>query len=378
MLVRIAILWSTPYSASTLLKGMPALPQALLYGDEVTVWTTESDSLLEAYDYSSVRDKFTIDDASLTQYNFSLNEEYLLNRKLPLLEQCRDQAILEAAVAGSDKNCFRYLELAAQLETILGDGLSSDRIGEVLREHDQQPGRTANVFLTWRRQLRDADPRYGPIARQRRLSKYLLITDYFNEALSENAYGLTDGARGVWSSPVVRDLVLRNVERDRAAHASLAVGQIRRLPRIEALDWSTVADVRRTLQRPLVRFRAAMEDMAKSATVHPLDPDFDGYVEAIWTGSVAPALAELDELSRQATLREVLSNDVLGDVKTYGSPLFALAAGHIAELDSLAKAVAGLAPPLAKVWTSRRQRRRELAAKDFYFLHAVQRSLRSR
>jgi hypothetical protein len=60
-----------------------------------------------------------------------------------------------------------------------------------------------------------------------------------------------------------------------------------------------------------------MSEISVAAEAHPLEEDFDAYAEHVWRTRVAPALNELDELIREASLRSVFFGDVLGDLSSY-------------------------------------------------------------
>ena len=149
------------------------------------------------------------------------------------------------------------------------------------------------------------------------------------------SYGLVDDARGVWEDHGIQDTLLPSGRRNRASAASLAIGQMQRLPSARAIDWRVTADLRHQLGEPLARFRAAMGKLAASDSPNPLDQAFDDFIETIWMTEVAPALAELEDLSRQGQLREVFFDDVSGKLTTYAGPAIALIGGSIAWCTSL-------------------------------------------
>jgi hypothetical protein len=216
-------------------------------------------------------------------------------------------------------------------------------------------------------------PSKGDIDRARH---YAAIQPFLSSALDVNTYAVVDNIRqDAQHLRLPNEFLLREGPQQRAAHASLALGSIRRLPTIEALDWDVVRDVRSQLSTPLGRFRGAMSKLSGAADKHPLAEDFDAYVERVWIEELNPALAELEETSRESSYRSVFRQDIWSDVKSYAGPAFALTAGTFAHLSATVQAGISAASPIAAALSSRAKKRRALARQDYYFLHAVEKRL---
>jgi hypothetical protein len=132
----------------------------------------------------------------------------------------------------------------------------------------------------------------------------------------------------------------------RSREASLSATVLRRLPSPNAAEpWDVIADIRMHLQPSLRRFRAAMSEISTAAEAHPLEEDFDAYAEHVWRSRIAPALNELDELVREASIRSVFFGDVLGDLSSYAGPVIGIGAALSQALPALASAAIAAASP---------------------------------
>jgi hypothetical protein len=82
---------------------------------------------------------------------------------------------------------------------------------------------------------------------------------------------------------------------DRAKQVQLAHYLFRRLPVFEGATIDEILDLRRELQRPLVRFRAAMIEFSSSIERASWDPDFVRDAERVLVQKVEPAILDIEE-----------------------------------------------------------------------------------
>jgi hypothetical protein len=203
------------------------------------------------------------------------------------------------------------------------------------------------------------------------IREYLLGV-YSERALQPHSYALLDDSEGVLNQEVRDEAAerIRGWAAVRSREASLSATVLRRLPSPSATEpWDAVADIRTHLQPSLRRFRAAMSEISAAAEAHPLEEDFDDYAEHVWRTRVAPALNELDELVREASLRSVFFGDVLGDLSSYAGPVIGIGAALSQALPALASTAIAAASPTASTLAHWREKRRALRRHDFLFLH---------
>lgn len=150
------------------------------------------------------------------------------------------------------------------------------------------------------------------------------------------------------------------------------------LPCFTSMPMDEVIDLRGELKVPLVRFRGAVSRLSRDFESRAIDEGFDLEVEGIWRREVEPALVDIREaLAEHGLLREIASV-ALGDPRRLlleAGGVVAAAHGRILSLSSLLTgAVAAGLPTLdvvGRAALSRGQGRRQVKSNAFCFLHRV-------
>jgi hypothetical protein len=168
--------------------------------------------------------------------------------------------------------------------------------------------------------------------------------------------------------------------RSRGKQAGAASGFLARLPTFPTASMDEIVDIRGELDRPLVRFRAEMANLAHELKPDSFAPDFDEAAEVAWTARVRPALLELEELVEEKRLRVQFGTKLAGSGGAFGAAgglvaalvtHAALATGGIAT-GAMAVAVAtGIAVDRAKLG-------REIQKRPYYLLHRTEALLKER
>jgi hypothetical protein len=355
------------YPRDSLASDARSLMPAALYADKVSVICPESDDALEMSDY------FTLKNA---------------------LPNTVDFLALSSAYAQYDKNGERvgsgplepdvFGELFEQylngVEDALGDGDEETAINRLARAFALLTGNVIQYDVE--SILREYVPNLSPrIVRAAEGTQYgvtkevvrdHLLSVYSKRALQPRSYALLDDSEGVLNQQVRGEAAerIRGWAAVRSREASLSATVLRRLPSPSATErWDAVADIRMHLQPSLRRFRVAMSEISTAAEAHPLEEDFDAYAEHVWRTRVAPALNELDELVREASLRSIFFGDVLGDLSSYAGPVIGIGAALSQALPALTSAAIAAASPTASTLAHWREKRRALRRHDFLFLH---------
>lgn len=164
----------------------------------------------------------------------------------------------------------------------------------------------------------------------------------------------------------------------RGSEISAAAKFMGYMPYFPDLPMDEVLDLRRSLRKPLVRFRSATASMSQEFSSRPIDEDFGAEVEDAWRRQVEPALAEIREsLAEHGLLREVASI-ALGDprrlIAEAGGVLVA-AQSEIVSLSGLMVSCAAASVPTADVVGRAAKKaieaRRDVRKHSFYFLHRL-------
>jgi hypothetical protein len=371
--------------AVTLRQRLPTLLPALIYGDAVTVVCPESDDVMEMHDYGEV-------------YRAANggNDEYLGERS-------RFQIMsLEAGYPSDDDD-----DEESAMEPLVPDvwiehaeGYRDDAKG-ALTAGDREAATTAVarfLALSWgvhdyggeeviREQVPEADDALLSAARDRvphvmgDVQPPLLLDSFCALADQPGVYPIVDDIGGALDASAREHAadVLRGWAQMRSAEATLAAALLRDLPSPRTdQPWDVAVDIRAGLSEPLARFRRALAAISAEAPSHPLELDFAEYAAHVWRTRIDPALDELSDLVRQATLREVFFHDVAGDLSTYAGPALGLASAMTSSLPDVVSAAVSLASPVMQTYSHARQRRRDVAKHEFLFLYEAGKRLRRR
>ncbi|MCC7078649.1 MAG: hypothetical protein IT198_16135 [Acidimicrobiia bacterium] len=150
------------------------------------------------------------------------------------------------------------------------------------------------------------------------------------------------------------------------------------LPYFPALPMDEVLDLRKSLSKPLIRFRGALAKLSREFQSRPIDEAFESEVEEAWRAQVAPALADIREgLAEHGLLREAASI-AQGDLRrllTEAGGVLAAGSAEILPLSALLMAGLAASVPVADVAgravLRRREARTEARKNAFYFLHRL-------
>jgi hypothetical protein len=349
----------------SLASGARSLVPALLYADKVSVICPQSDDALEMSDYFALKDALpgTVDFLALSSGYLQYDRNGEPAGYGPLEPDVFNELfgkyineVQDALSSGHEEVAIRRL---ARVLALLTGGAYQFNIESILGEY--LPSLSPRI-------VRAAEAAPYEVT-QEVVSEYLLGV-YSKRALQPHSYALLDDSEGVLDQDVRGEAAERisGWAAVRSREASLSATVLRRLPSPRATEtWDVAADIRRRLQPSLRRFRAAMLEISTAAEAHPLEEDFDAYAEHVWRTRVAPALNELDELIREASLRSVFFGDVLGDLSSYAGPAIGIGAALTQALPALASAAIAAASPAASTVAHWREKRRALRRHDLLF-----------
>lgn len=379
--IELVVGWLPPNPGASLSAGARSLGPALLYGDKVVVICPQSDDAYEMEDF------FELSNALPDAVDFrALDSRYAKLDDLGRPVKERGRYVYEPLAAAV------HAALLEQQIGRLGDALQSDRpdqaasalarIDFLCRSLDDasRDEVLAAAGLTVGGELLQAAGALRVEARQEVVAEWLLGA-YTELAMQPRRYALLDDPSGLLSKVDRLEAAGKfdDWARARSVEASLSANILRKLPSPRHEEpWDVVADVRRRLIGPLGRFRAAMAQLSSAAETNPLDEDFEAYAESVWRTRVAPALNELDELVREASLRGVFFEDVLGNLTTYAGPVLGLGTGLTEALPVLASASIAAASPVAATIAHTSAKRRALRRHEFLFVREAATHMRKR
>jgi hypothetical protein len=128
-------------------------------------------------------------------------------------------------------------------------------------------------------------------------------------------------------------------ERSRAAH--LGAGFIGRLPAFPDAPFDELLDLRTELNGPLTRYRGAVVRMSKSLQASPFEQAIIEDADDLWVGTVAPALADLEDAFTEHGLVREMARRVRADARALvlGGPSFLIGLQEIGHLSAAVSAL---------------------------------------
>jgi hypothetical protein len=171
----------------------------------------------------------------------------------------------------------------------------------------------------------------------------------------------------------------------RGAEVSSGASFMGYLPYFPELPMDEVLDLRKTLGKPLVRFRGELARMSREFESRPIDEEFEAEVEDAWRTQVAPALADVREALSEHGLLSEAASIALGDPRRLlveAGGVLAAAHGDVVSISGLVTAGIAAGLPLADVagraLQQSRAAKRDARQSAFYFLHRLAEEARGR
>lgn len=174
---------------------------------------------------------------------------------------------------------------------------------------------------------------------------------------------------------------LTESEKKKITHAGLSDNLLQRLPSFDTASVKEIIDIRKDLDGSLVRFRSKVLSYAESIQSLPWDDDFEYECSMLYNKDVAPAVQEIDELTRENSFIKNLTGKVVSDEKFLesvpGLIMSVAAAGIIpsftdaisADTAILATGGAWAAQKIAAAYNEHREKKKEISKKDLYFYY---------
>ncbi len=174
---------------------------------------------------------------------------------------------------------------------------------------------------------------------------------------------------------------MSKVDKYKATHAGVADRILTRLPSFEYSTIDEILDIRKELTEPLVRFRSKMLRYTDNIQSLPWDKSFESECYLLYDKEIAPAILEIDELTRDNSFIKNLGIKVLTDESIWqnigGLVISIAAAGAIASFsDAIATDAAILttggtwaASKIANTFNEYRKNIKDINRKDLYFYY---------
>ncbi len=165
----------------------------------------------------------------------------------------------------------------------------------------------------------------------------------------------------------------------RGRHAGLASHLLRRLPLFDDATVGEVLDIRKELDKPLVRFRSAIVAFSDGMRAASWEPEAAGDAVELLVKEVEPAVLEIEELVQTNHLRGHLTNALTDPQHWTAGGALGVAAYNLASLPELASlavgGTVGLAASARKAYLEWREMQQEIEGKHLFFYYEAGRRL---
>lgn len=174
---------------------------------------------------------------------------------------------------------------------------------------------------------------------------------------------------------------LTESEKRKITHAGLSDNLLQRLPSFDTASVKEIIDIRKDLDGSLARFRSKVLSYGESIQSLPWDDDFEYECSMLYNKDVAPAVQEIDELSRENSFIRNLTGKVVSDEKFLesvpGLVMSVAAAGIIPSFTDaisvdtaiLATGGAWAAQKIVAAYNEHQDKKKEISKKDLYFYY---------
>lgn len=183
------------------------------------------------------------------------------------------------------------------------------------------------------------------------------------------------------SAVEARVINLNEGEKRKIIHAGVSDNLIQRLPSFDSASVDEILDIRKELNDPLVRFRSKIQSYSESIQTVPWNDDFENECSLLYNREVAPAILEIDELTKEASFVKNLVGKIISDGdfrKVAGELVIGIAAAgvipsftQIVSQDVAALTAGGLwaTSKIAEAYKEYREKKRKISKKDLYFYY---------
>lgn len=213
------------------------------------------------------------------------------------------------------------------------------------------------------------------------------ITEFFNTlkyAITNQAtFPLFDEESNNLINAAIKDniITLNDNNEFNIKHSALTNNLLLALPSFEYATVDEIIDIRKELDKPLVRFRSKMLEYNKEIQSMPWDDTFKHESYMLYQQHIAPSILELDEMTKENKFIKNLSYNLLTDdsfIKGTGGLIISIvAAGAISSfMDAVSTDTAILstggtyaASKIAKTFKEYNEKQNEVKKKDMYFYY---------
>lgn len=217
------------------------------------------------------------------------------------------------------------------------------------------------------------------------------VMEYFKklEKSISNSYPLFDEqSNNLMGSAISEGIInISDVDKFKAGHAGLTDRLILKLPSFEFAEVGEILDIRKELEKPLLKFRGKTIEYAENIQTLPWDKDFEDECYILYNKEIVPSILEIEEMIddnnilKNLGIKVMEDRSMLGDMS--GLVISVAAAGAITTFSNviasdkamLATGGAWAISKIASAYNDYKIKAKEIERKDLYFYHKAGKNL---
>ncbi|MDR7856109.1 hypothetical protein [Tissierella sp.] len=211
------------------------------------------------------------------------------------------------------------------------------------------------------------------------------VFEYFSKLGNHlsNSYALFDEESNNLMSAAISDGIINmsKIAKYKTTQASLTENLFLKLPSFEFAQIDEILDIRKELEKSLIRFRSKTSEYSKNIQTLPWDKDFEDECYILYNKEIVPSILEIQEMIEDNNIIKNLGITILTDqsmLSSMGGLVAGVAAtGAITSLNNaiasdkamLAVGGAWAVSKVASAYNEYRKKAKEIERKDLYFYY---------
>lgn len=158
------------------------------------------------------------------------------------------------------------------------------------------------------------------------------FVDLVGEAVKNgDTYPMFDGSAGGYIRKLIDDGLLAASEprMSQAKQSQLAANLLGRLPEFDGASVNEILDIRRELERPLVRFRGAVMGYAEKIKTASWDENFSTEAENVFHKEIEPAVLDIEDAVKSNSSLLSLATRKVADAPALATSAFSFFISHL-------------------------------------------------
>jgi len=373
---------TTPAEGVDLSQDLRLVKAAILYGDKAKLCSAASSIMLVAQRFDKMKTDQQIDLLSamlplVIENQFELQQltgfitlyKQLMRKKHKGAAEYRLQSQMKKGMAElweqaiQKHSAFMQPEAVRGIEKAISDGILELHIFDQFNDTSETIKKLANNSLADRETVRTL------------MFEYLeLVTEAVQNG---QTYPMFDDETGKMLKAFMEagSLVASPASIAQSKQSALAADLLKRLPLFDEATVNEVIDIRRLLNRPLVRFRSAVMGYAEKIKSASWDDDFTIEAEQVFRRDLEPAVLEIEDMVKSHSSLLALATQKIADKNVVITSLFSFVVSNLTNLPKITQlmlaAGASGAAAFSEIWNEWQRQEVAIEQNQLYFYYSA-------